>query len=454
MSSGDGTRALAPPSVGGQQFPPMSNTSTAAAPHHDVFSDALQRLDAAAAYETVHPETMLRLKQPKQFIEVSVPVRMDSGELKIYTGYRCKYDDTRGPAKGGIRFHPDVDPGEVKALAFWMTFKCACVGLPFGGGKGGVIVDPSKLSAAELERLSRGYMRALAFAVGVDVDVPAPDVNTGPLIMAWMADEYAAVTGKREPGVITGKPVAVGGSLGRDDATARGGFYILKELEKRLGWDAPNRKRTVVIHGFGNAGENMARLCHADGYKVLAVCDSQGGYYDANGLDIPAMIAAKKKNGVIARDAVKNAKPVTAAELLEIECDLLVPAAIENVITAKNAANIKAKAVLELANGPVTPEADKVLNTRGIPVVPDILANAGGVTVSYFEWTQNKSGFYWDLPRVHEELKKKMTAEFVEIYEFATKRSIDLRTAAYAHALHRLGPALESMGTSRNFSKE
>ncbi len=420
----------------------------------NVFTDALKRLEAASKFESVHVETLERLKEPKLFLEVNIPVRMDDGSLRIFKGFRCRYDDTRGPAKGGIRFHQDVDPAEVKALAFWMTFKCACVGLPFGGGKGGVIVDPAKLSAAELERLSRGYMRAIAFAVGVDVDVPAPDVNTGPLIMAWMADEYAVVTGKREPGVITGKPVAVGGSLGRDDATARGGFYILKELEKRLKWDAPGRSRSVIIQGFGNAGEHMARLCHADGYKVVAVSDSNGGMYNPNGLDIPAMIAAKKKMGIINREAVKGVKEVSNKEILELEADLLVPAAIENVITEANANNLKVKAVLELANGPCTPEADAILWKRGIPVVPDILANAGGVTVSYFEWTQNKAGFYWDLEEVHQKLRKKMTAEFVEIFEFAQGKKIDLRTAAYAHALHRLGPALESTGTSRNYAKE
>ncbi|MFO0832357.1 MAG: Glu/Leu/Phe/Val dehydrogenase [Phycisphaerales bacterium] len=419
--------------------------------HANVFANALKRLDAASKHEKVHPETLQRLSAPKQFIEVSIPVRMDNGSLRIFTGYRCKYDDTRGPAKGGIRFHQDVDPAEVKALAFWMTFKCACVGLPFGGGKGGVIVDPFELSQAELERLSRGYMRAIAFAVGVDVDVPAPDVNTGPLIMAWMSDEYAVVTGKREPGVITGKPVAVGGSLGRDDATARGGFYILKELEKRMGFGA---SRTVVIQGFGNAGENMARLCHADGYKVLAVSDSNGGVYNQSGLDIPALIAAKKKNGIINREGAKGAKEVSNKDILEIPCDLLVPAAIENVITGDNANSIKAKAVLELANGPCTPEADAILWKRAITVVPDILANAGGVTVSYFEWTQNKAGFYWDLEEVHERLKKKMTREYIEIDDFAKANKIDLRTSAYAHALHRLGPALESTGTSRNYAKE
>lgn len=420
-----------------------------------VFVDALMRLDAAAKVEAVHAETLQRLRQPKLFLEFSIPVRMDDGSLRIFTGYRCRYDDTRGPAKGGIRFHLDVDPNEVKALAFWMTFKCACVGLPFGGGKGGVIVDPHTLSTAELERLSRGYMRAVAFAVGTDVDVPAPDVNTGPLIMAWMADEYAIVTGRRDPGVITGKPVAVGGSLGRDDATARGGYYILKELEKKLGWTAG--KRTLVIQGFGNAGENMARLAAEDGsYKVLAVSDHMGGLYNPDGLDVRELMEHKHRTRHLkpAKDCKPGTRQVTNAELLELECDVLVPAAIENVLTGANAAKVRAKAILELANGPCTPEADAILRSKGVVVVPDILANAGGVTVSYFEWTQNKSGFYWDLPRVHEELRKKMTSEFAEIFAYAQAKGVDMRTAAYAHALHRLAPALESTGTRRNFSKE
>lgn len=423
----------------------------------DVFSAALQRLDLGAAHANAHPETILRLRTPKQFIEVSIPVRMDDGALRVFTGFRCKYDDTRGPAKGGIRFHQDVSPEEVKALAFWMTFKCACVGLPFGGGKGGVIVDPRTLSTAELERLSRGYMRAIAFAVGVDVDVPAPDVNTGPMIMAWMADEYAVVTGKREPGVITGKPVAVGGSLGRDDATARGGYYILKELEKRLGWEKNTQPRRVAIQGFGNAGDNMARLCEADGhYKVIAVSDHHNGRFNPSGLDIKRLADHKERTHKLlpASECNHGTRDISNKDLLELECDVLVPAAIENVITAENAGRIRAKAILELANGPCTPEADSILWKNKVTVIPDILANAGGVTVSYFEWTQNKSGFYWDLPRVHDELRKKMGAEFAEVFELSRSRGIDMRTAAYAYALQRLAPALESTGTRRNYAKE
>jgi len=424
---------------------------------HDVFADALKRLDAATLHANAHPETVARLRQPKQHLEVSIPVRMDDGNLRIFTGYRCRYDDTRGPAKGGIRFHQDVSAAEVKALAFWMTFKCACVGLPFGGGKGGVIVDPATLSSAELERLSRGYMRAIAWAVGVDVDVPAPDVNTGPLVMAWMADEYAAVVGHREPGVITGKPVAVGGSLGRDDATARGGYYILKELEQRLGLHTRAEPRTVVIHGFGNAGENMAKLCSADpAYRVIAVSDYTGARFNPKGLNIKAMSEFKRTHHKLepASELADGTREISNAELLELECDLLVPAAIENVITQANAPRVRAKAILELANGPLTPEADAILWERRIPVVPDILANAGGVTVSYFEWTQNKSGYYWTLPEVHERLQRRMAQEFSEMYEVASSKKLPMRTAAYVHALQRLAPALESTGTRRTYAKE
>jgi len=422
---------------------------------HDVFADALSRLDAAARHADVHPETLARLRLPKQFLEVTIPVRMDDGSLRLFTGYRCRHDDTRGPAKGGIRFHQDVTPSEVRALAFWMTFKCAAVGLPFGGGKGGVVVDPSTLSIAELERLSRGYLRAIARNIGPDIDVPAPDVNTTSLIMAWMADEYAHITGQRLPAVITGKPVAVGGSLGRDDATARGGYYILKELETRLGWDTQPAPRTVAIHGFGNAGENMAKLIHQDpGYRVIAVSDHRGGLHNPAGLDIALLSAHKAKTGHLlpCEQCNPGTRKITNAELLELRADLLVPAAIENVITAANADRVRANAILELANGPTTPEADAVLNRKGVPVVPDILANAGGVTVSYFEWTQNRSGFYWPIEEVHQRLEAAMRREFTAIYEIAQAKSLDLRTAAYVHALLRLATALESTATAKHFT--
>jgi glutamate dehydrogenase (NADP+) len=423
--------------------------------HNDVFADALKRLDSAAKYADVQPETLSRLSQPKQFLEVSIPVRLDNGRLKMFTGYRCRYDDTRGPAKGGIRFHPNVEPSEVKALAFWMTFKCACVGLPFGGGKGGVIVDPTKLSMAELERLSRGYMRAIAWAVGPDVDVPAPDVNTNALIMAWMCDEYAVVTGSRQPGVITGKPVAMGGSLGREDATGRGGFHCLTELATKMGWDLKKQKRTIAIQGFGNVGEFFARLAAADGWTIVAVSDSNGAMYNPAGLPV-AKLADGKTKGLLQNISVAGdgCKKITNEELLELEVDVLVPAAIENVITEDNAAKIKAPVILELANGPVTSQADAMLASRGVIIVPDILANAGGVTVSYFEWAQNKAGYYWTIEEVRERLARIMRSEFAYVYDLMKSKKIDMRTAAYAHALQRLAPALESTGTARGFAKE
>jgi glutamate dehydrogenase (NADP+) len=418
---------------------------------NDVFSDALKRLDAAARVADVHPETVLRLRQPRQFVEAAIPVRMDDGSLRLFTAYRCRYDDSRGPAKGGIRFHIDVSAAEVRALAFWMTFKCAVVGIPFGGGKGGVIVDPRTLSAAELERLSRGWMRAFAHVVGTDVDVPAPDVNTNALIMAWMADEYAVITGKRDPGVITGKPVALGGSLGRDDATARGGFYVLQELEQALQW--PKQRRTAAIQGFGNAGEHMAGFLAANGYAVVAVSDSKGGLHRPEGLDVAALVGHKQGTGRLPEPAAARASVITNPQLLELDVDLLVPAAVENAITADNAPRLRARAILELANGPCTPEADRILAERGITVVPDILANAGGVTVSYFEWTQNKRGEYWTTPEVHSKLQAVMSREFASVHALARERNITLRTAAYAYALKRLASALEATGTSKTFTR-
>jgi glutamate dehydrogenase (NADP+) len=418
----------------------------------DVFSDAIRRLDAAAAIAGVHAETVLRLRQPRFFAEFSIPLRMDDGSLRVFTGYRCRYDDTRGPAKGGIRFHPDVSASEVRALAFWMTFKCAVVGLPFGGGKGGVIVDPRRLSMAELERLSRGYMRAVAPLVGVDVDVPAPDVNTNPLIMAWMADEYASIVGQRQPGVITGKPVALGGSLGRDDATARGGWYCLQELQKRLLWNPRAQDRTCAIQGFGNAGEHFARFAVQEGYRVVAVSDSRSGVFNPGGLDVEHQIAVKASTRRLDERA-PGCRAITNEDLLELDVDLLVPAAVENVITVDNAPRVRARAILELANGPLTTDADALLAKKGVPVVPDILANAGGVTVSYFEWTQNRTGFYWTGEEVHERLHAVMTREFGAVFDLAREKKTDLRTAAYAHALRRLGAALEATGTVDLFAR-
>ena len=414
----------------------------------DVFAEALKRLDAAAEHSQAHPETVARLRRPKHLVEVSIPVRMDDGSLELLTGYRCLYDDTRGPGKGGIRFHPNVSASEIKALAFWMTFKCAVVGLPYGGGKGGVIVDPKKLSALELERLSRGYIRAVGRSIGPDTDVPAPDVYTNATIMAWMMDEYSLMVGKRTPAVITGKPVSLGGSLGRDDATARGAYYITKELETIREWKP--RSTTVAVQGFGNAGQHYARLCAGDDYKVVAISDSRGAVYNPEGLDIRNQLHIKQSTGRI--DA-SGGKEITNEELLELEVDILAPAALENVITSENASRISAGVVIELANGPTTSEADRVLSENDILVVPDILANAGGVTVSYFEWVQNRTGDYWKIEEVHERLAEIMCREFHAANRFRRKQQIPMRTAVYALALDRLGEAHEALGTSSTFSK-
>jgi len=414
----------------------------------DIFAEALKRLDAAAEHSKAHAETVARLRQPRHMVEVSIPVRMDDGSLNIYTGYRCRFDDTRGPCKGGIRFHPNVSAAEVRALAFWMTFKCAVAGLPFGGGKGGVIVDPRKLSHAELERLSRGYIRAVGRSLGPDTDVPAPDVYTNATIMSWMMDEYSIMVGQRTPAVITGKPVALGGSVGRDDATARGAYYITKEIETIREWKPEST--TVAVQGFGNAGQHYARLCAADGYKVVAISDSRGGVYDANGLDIPTQLDVKNSTG---RIDVASGKEISNKDLLELDVTVLAPAALENVITADNASSISADVVMELANGPTTSDADQVLFKNDILVVPDILANAGGVTVSYFEWVQNRTGDYWKLEVVHERLKEIMGREFHAANRFRRKNEIPMRTAVYALALDRLAEAHEAGGTCEDYSR-
>jgi len=413
----------------------------------EIYASAIERLDVAARFSDAAPETIERLRRPKQLLEVSIPVRMDDGSLRIFTGYRCRHDDMRGPAKGGIRFHPGVSRGEVMSLAFWMTCKCATVGIPLGGGKGGVIVDPRELSTAELERLSRGYVRAVVDAIGPQLDIPAPDVYTTPRIMAWMMDEFSTIVGRRSPGVITGKPIALGGSLGRDDATARGGYYIIKDMEKDEGWAPPTT--TVVIQGFGNAGMHFARLADADKYKVVAISDSRGGVYNPDGLDIAKQIEVKAKTG---RIDLSQGDEITNEKLLELECDILVPAALENVITRQNAGRIHAKVILELANGPLTGEADDVLHKAGVVVLPDILANAGGVTVSYFEWTQNQAGYYWSLEEVHEKLQKIMVREYRGVASLAKNKSIDLRTACYTRALNRLAEAHECLGIQSDFA--
>ena len=425
----------------------------------DVFADALRRLDTAAEYSSIDPEALARLKVPKAVLEVGIPVRMDDGSQQVFTGYRVRYDDTRGPAKGGIRYHPLVSASEVKALAMWMTLKTAVVGVPFGGGKGGVIVDPKSLSHLELERLSRGYMRQIARAVGPDLDVPAPDVYTNAMVMGWMYDEYSRMTGSRERAVITGKPISLGGSLGREDATGRGAYYVIKEIERQREWDPSNI--TVAVQGFGNAGQHVAELLFQDGYKIVAVSDSQGGIFRPEGFDIPSIREVKNKSrrlqAVYFEGSVcefVDADQITNAQLLELDVDILIPAALENQITLENALRIKASVLVEVANGPVVSQADEILRQNGVFVVPDILANAGGVTVSYFEWVQNRAGFYWTEQVVHERLYEIMNREYQVIHERMSGHDTDMRTAAYGVALDRIGKAIAATGTQSYFNED
>lgn len=422
-----------------------------------LFADAISRLDAAAAYAGIDPEAIERLKHPKTIVEISIPIRMDDGSLRIFQGYRVQHDDTRGPFKGGVRYHPQADIDEVKALAFWMTCKCAVMGIPYGGAKGGITVDPKQLSRMELERLSRGWVQRLADVIGPETDIPAPDVYTNPMIMGWMMDEYSKIHRRHSPDVVTGKPVELGGSLGREDATGRGGYYCVKELERIHGWKPA--ETTIAIQGFGNVGQSCARLLHADGYRIVALSDAVGGVYAPGGLDVPGLIQAKDDTRdmktVYCEGKLVEQLPgarITNAELLELDVDLLIPAAIEKQITSENARRIRARTIIELANGPTTSEADAILAARGVPIVPDILANAGGVTVSYFEWVQNKGGYYWPLEEVHTKLGTMMAREFNAVYALAAKKSIPLRTAAYAHALARIGAAIAAQGTRSYFS--
>jgi glutamate dehydrogenase (NADP+) len=411
---------------------------------------ALTRLDEAARHLQTDGDVLERLKYPRETTKVRLMIRMDDGSRKSFLAWRCRYDDTRGPTKGGIRFHPDATVEEVETLAFWMTFKCAVMNLPYGGGKGAVQVDPRTLSKAELERLSRAYVQAFARIIGPDRDIPAPDVYTNAMIMGWMADEYASIVGQSVPAVITGKPIALGGSLGRDDATARGGYYLVRHLARELGLGSRMR---VAVQGFGNAGQFIASLLAAEGHSIVAVSDSRGAVICEDGLDVDALLRAKAAGEPVTSLAGRGGVRTLAAEdLIAVDCDLLVPAALENMIDEANAHRVHARVVLELANGPVTPEADRILEGKRVIVLPDILANAGGVTVSYFEWVQNRQGYYWTVEEVHERLKATMEREGAKIWSIARERQVSPRTAAYIHALSRLASAIEAHGTQQFFT--
>ncbi len=400
----------------------------------DVIKDALNKLGYdEAMYEL--------LKEPLRMLHVRIPVKMDDGTTKVFTGYRAQHSDAVGPTKGGVRFHPMVSEEEVKALSMWMTLKCGIVDLPYGGGKGGIICDPRQMSMGELERLSRGYVRAISQIVGPTKDIPAPDVFTNAQIMAWMMDEYSRMDEFNSPGFITGKPIVLGGSQGRDRATAEGVTIVIQEAAKKRNIDIKGAR--VVIQGFGNAGSFLAKFMSDLGAKVIGISDAYGALHDPNGLDIDYLLDRRDSFGTV---TTLFENTITNQELLELDCDILVPAAIENQITAENAHNIKANIVVEAANGPTTAEATKILTERGILLVPDVLASAGGVTVSYFEWVQNNQGYYWTAEEVADKLHKKMVAAFENVYTTATTRNINMRLAAYMVGVRRTAEASRFRG--------
>src|SRR5687768_4369022 len=374
------------------------------------------------------------LSQPKRELTVHFPVRMDDGSYRVFTGFRVQHSVTVGPAKGGIRYHQDVTLDEVKALAMWMTWKCATVGIPYGGGKGGVIVDPKQHSLTEIERLTRRFAAELSPIIGPEIDIPAPDVNTNSQTMAWFMDTISMLRGYPVPGLITGKPIGIGGSLGRNEATARGLQFVTREAAKAKGMSLQGAR--VVVQGFGNAGSIAARLLSEDGATVIAASDSRGGIVNTKGIDSNSALRYKQEHGTLS--GFGGSDDISNEEILELECDILVPAALESVITVHNADRIKTKLIAEAANGPTTPDADKVLFEKGVMVLPDILANAGGVTVSYFEWAQNIQGYYWAEDEVNVKLERVMKHSFRDVYELAGNHSVDLRTGAYMLAISRV----------------
>ena len=400
----------------------------------DVIKEALNKLGYdEAMYEL--------LKEPLRMLTVRIPVKMDDGTTKVFTGYRAQHNDAVGPTKGGVRFHPMVSEQEVKALSMWMTLKCGIVDLPYGGGKGGIICDPRQMSMGELERLSRGYVRAVSQIVGPTKDIPAPDVFTNAQIMAWMMDEYSRMDEFNSPGFITGKAIVLGDSQGRDRATAEGVTIVIQEAAKKRGIDIQGAR--IVIQGFGNAGSFLAKFMSDLGAKVIGISDAYGALHDPNGLDIDYLLDRRDSFGTV---TTLFENTISNKELLELDCDILVPAAIENQITAENAHHIKASIVVEAANGPTTAEATKILADRGILLVPDVLASAGGVTVSYFEWVQNNQGYYWTEEEVREKLYRKMVDAFENVYTTATNRNINMRLAAYMVGVRRTAEASRFRG--------
>ena len=403
---------------------------------------AQQQFDRAADKLNLDPGLRRVLRQPRRELTVHFPVQLDDGSVEVYTGYRVQHNLGRGPAKGGIRYHPDVTLDEVKALAMWMTWKCAVVGIPYGGGKGGVVVDPKKLSRSELEHLTRRYATEISILIGPERDIPAPDVNTNAQTMAWIMDTYSMHVGYTVPAIVTGKPISLGGSQGRNEATARGTVYCIEEAAANLGMELD--KARVVVQGFGNAGSIAAVLLAEHGARILAVSDSQGGIHNPKGLDVGHVLRWKGEHGTVA--GFPGSRQVTQAELLEIECDVLVPAALENVITGANAERVNTRIVAEAANGPTTPDADEILYKRGVFVIPDILCNAGGVTVSYFEWVQDLNRDFWNEATVNAKLREIMTQSFRDVLGTSTREEVDMRLAAYMLAVDRVASATAIRG--------
>ena len=406
------------------------------------FEIAMYNFDLAAEKLGLQENMRQRIKFPQRILIVSIPVRMDDGKVIRFEGYRVQHNVMRGPAKGGVRYHPNVTMDEVKALATWMTWKCAVAGIPYGGGKGGITCNPKEMSLNELERLTRRYFSEIMPIIGPEKDIPAPDVYTNAQTMAWMMDTFSVNKGYTVPGVVTGKPIEIGGSLGRETATARGTVYTIESAAKHLNMDLSNA--TCVVQGYGNAGSNAAKLIHEIGTKVIAVSDSKGGIINKNGLDLDEVEKHKKETGSVI--GFSDADDITNLELLSTECDVLIPAALENAITNENADDVKTKIIAEAANGPTTPEADKILEDKGVFIIPDILANAGGVTVSYFEWVQNGQNFFWSEDEINNRLREIMLASFNSVLEMREKHNAHMRIAANMLGISRVAQAAELRG--------
>ena len=418
------------------------SSSPAAKEELNPFEIAKQQFTRAADYLDLDQSLRNVLQSPKRQLIVSIPVKMDGGEVKVFEGYRVQHNIARGPAKGGIRYHPNVTLDEVKALASWMTWKCATVGIPYGGGKGGVICDPKSMSRNELERLTRRYAFEIAPIIGPDRDIPAPDVYTDEQTMAWIMDTISMVRGHTELGVVTGKPISLGGSQGRSEATARGCLYALREACAVKGISLKGAR--VAVHGFGNAGANIARLVAADGALVVAACDSKAGLYAEKGIDVPAALKHKAETSSLA--GLPGTKEISPEDIIGVDCDILLPSALENAITLANVGRVKAKIIAELANGPTTPGADRVFADEGVFLIPDILANAGGVTVSYYEWVQDQYSFFWSENQINDTLEQTMRTAFKSVHEMSEKYQTDMRTAAYILAVDRVAEATSVRG--------